>query len=435
MHIIEAIDALEATNSKLDKRALIKKIMQSRHQALIDGFMRCYDTYETFGIKKIPATVSTDGLLDKPFNECFHTALDSFASREYTGHAALDYVQTIRSQCEPVLWDKFYSRVLLKNMKVGVSVTTWNKVAIELGLLEYVVPVFECQLAKDGSNLENSGEKIVEVKLDGVRVITIVKTDGSVEMFSRNGKPLENFPKIAEHFKSCVSLLACDMVFDGEVMSSSFQDLMKQVHRKSDVQTDDARLFLFDCLPLANFKEGVHRTEQWLRCNHLRGLVENIDSDNIEMVEQELVDLDTPEGKARLQVINRLAIENEYEGVMLKNPTAPYECKRSKSWLKIKPTIEVTLDIVKVEEGTGKFVGTTGALVCEGIDTGRKINVNVGSGLTDSLRDDIWNNLDKVVSLKVEVIADAITQSQDGSYSLRFPRFKTFRGFEPGEKI
>ena len=37
----------------------------------------------------------------------------------------------------------------------------------------------------------------------------------------------------------------------------------------------------------------------------------------------------------------------------------------------------------------------------------------------------------------VEVRADAITKNQDSitEYSLRFPRFKTFRGFEVGEKI
>jgi DNA ligase 1 len=40
------------------------------------------------------------------------------------------------------------------------------------------------------------------------------------------------------------------MVFDGEVMSSSFQDLMRQVHRKSDVAATDAVLHLFDILTL-----------------------------------------------------------------------------------------------------------------------------------------------------------------------------------------
>jgi len=35
----------------------------------------------------------------------------------------------------------------------------------------------------------------------------------------------------------------------------------------------------------------------------------------------------------------------------------------------------------------------------------------------------------------VEVKADAVTQNQDGTYSLRFPRFERFRGFVPGEKL
>ena len=40
-----------------------------------------------------------------------------------------------------------------------------------------------------------------------------------------------------------------------------------------------------------------------------------------------------------------------------------------------------------------------------------------------------------IIGNLVEVRADAITQNQDGTYSLRFPRFKTFRGFEVGEKL
>ena len=44
---------------------------------------------------------------------------------------------------------------------------------------------------------------------------------------------------------------------------------------------------------------------------------------------------------------------------------------------------------------------------------------------------------DKVIGQLVEIRADAATQSQDADdvWSLRFPRFKTFRGFELGEKL
>jgi DNA ligase-1 len=120
---------------------------------------------------------------------------------------------------------------------------------------------------------------------------------------------------------------------------------------------------------------------------------------------------------------------------MLKDPEAGYECKRSVAWLKLKPFIEVSLTVVTTEEGTGKNVGKLGALVCEGVDDGKAIRVNVGSGLTDEQRDGFWKFKDDCVGMVAEVRADAITQNQDGTYSLRFPRFKGFRGFEPGEKL
>jgi DNA ligase-1 len=120
---------------------------------------------------------------------------------------------------------------------------------------------------------------------------------------------------------------------------------------------------------------------------------------------------------------------------MIKDPAAGYETKRSVAWLKQKPYIEVSLAVVGVEEGTGKNVGRLGALVCEGQDDGKDITVNVGSGLTDDMRNSIWNDSSSVIGQLVEVRADAVTQNQDGTYSLRFPRHVRFRGFEPGEKL
>jgi DNA ligase-1 len=117
---------------------------------------------------------------------------------------------------------------------------------------------------------------------------------------------------------------------------------------------------------------------------------------------------------------------------------SPYECKRSTAWLKLKPFIEVSLEVVNVEEGTGRNVGRLGAFVCAGNDDGKRIKVNVGSGFSDSNRDSFWAShveSDNIVGQIVEVRADAVTQNQDGSYSLRFPRFLRFRGFAAGEKL
>jgi DNA ligase-1 len=159
------------------------------------------------------------------------------------------------------------------------------------------------------------------------------------------------------------------------------------------------------------------------------------DFPNIQVIDQFEVDLDTEEGQKQFKEFNNKAVADGYEGIMIKDPTAKYECKRSTAWLKQKPFIEVTLEVKAYEEGTGRNEGRLGALVCSGVDDEREIMVNVGSGFSDDNRTEFWTSRDVLIGKLVEVRADAITQNQDGTWSLRFPRFKTFRGFEIGEKI
>ena len=147
------------------------------------------------------------------------------------------------------------------------------------------------------------------------------------------------------------------------------------------------------------------------------------------------MDLDTAEGHDIMRRFAEAAVTEGYEGIMIKSLDAPYECKRSDFWMKWKPTISVDLNIVGFEEGTGRNAGRLGAFICEGDDNGRRIRVNVGSGFSDSDRDQYWSRRDLLLDHLVEVQADAVTQNQDGTYSLRFPRFLRFRDFEAGAKV
>jgi DNA ligase-1 len=147
------------------------------------------------------------------------------------------------------------------------------------------------------------------------------------------------------------------------------------------------------------------------------------------------VDLDTAEGHDVMRRYATDAVDAGFEGIMIKDLGAPYECRRSTFWMKWKPTITVDLNIIGFEEGTGRNTGRLGAIICEGVDDDRNIRVNVGSGFSDSDRDGYWNSRNELLGDVVEVMADAVTQNQDGTYSLRFPRFVRFRGFEPGEKL
>ena len=158
---------------------------------------------------------------------------------------------------------------------------------------------------------------------------------------------------------------------------------------------------------------------------------------NVELLPHIMVDLDTAAGKDQLERYAKDNVNAGFEGIMIKELGAPYICKRSTDWMKWKPTLTVDLEVVGVEEGTGKNAGMLGALIVEGNDDGKDFHLNVGSGLTDDMRKDVWAVKDAVIGQLVEIRADAATQSQDADdvWSLRFPRFKTFRGFELGEKL
>jgi len=429
----EVIAKLEADNSRLAKEAILQEAFNEGLPEFFEGCRMALDALVTFGVKQVPErsdVLTGQGLSWLVFKEL----ADKLQNRELTGHAARDAIELAMGVATTEQWNGWYRRILIKDLRCGVSEKTVNKVA------PGTVPVFTCALAHDSAKHEKKmvGKKQIEVKLDGVRVLAVCRS-GKVELFSRNGKQFHNFPHIIKEIENVLSCTPApyDCVLDGEVMSADFQDLMKQLQRKDGKKANDAVLHLFDFIPLSDFLKGGWDKPQTYRSNLVKyWVLENNDIlEHVQACEWEDVDLDTPEGQERFVALNKAAVDGGYEGVMIKDVDAPYECKRTHAWLKAKPFIEVTLEVKDVEEGTGRNEGRLGALVCAGEDDGRMVQVNCGSGFSDANRDDFWSSRDTLVGQLVEVRADAITQNQDGTYSLRFPRFKTFRGFEPGEKI
>jgi len=434
----DIIKELEADGSRLVKEAIIQREAVEGNDEFFAGCRLALDAMTTFGVKQVDLKEDASGL-GLAWKD-FVKLADDLSNRTLTGHAALAAIANAMKLAKPEQWNLWYRRILIKDLRCGTSEKTINKV-VEKNYEDYAIPVFSCQLAHDSANHESkiTGEKLIEVKLDGVRVITIVYPTGHVDQYSRNGKELINFPHIKNQISKCVDVFAEPVVLDGEVMSASFQDLMKMVHRKSDVDANDAVLNLFDVITLREFQQGIGENAQVDRSVTLAAWYGQFADamPNVTIVGQELVDLSTLGGQARFRQINQDAVEGGYEGIMIKDPHAVYECKRSVAWLKLKPYIEVSLTVVAVEEGTGRNVGKLGALICEGEDDGKHIKVNVGSGFSDSNRDSYWLARQQVVGQVVEVRADATTKSQDSetTWSLRFPRFLRFRGFEPGEKL
>lgn len=439
----EIIAEIESDNSRLHKESVIRREALAKNDVLFAGLNLAFNAYITFGVAKIPQKNATDKTGSGLDWKTFEKSVALLVERKSTGNDARKLVEDLMSASTLVEWNGWYRRILLKDMRAGFTDGTVNRICYGdykkekwvPGIApQYRIQTYECQLAEDADNNPNAmrGKKQIDTKMDGNRMQVHVFPGMTAEAFSRNGKELLNFPHIVDQLVSIAGQLKEPMVFDGEVMSATFQDLMRQVRRKTNVNAKDAIFYMFDWLPLADFKAGLCKTPQHKRSETLRAFYEkNAEAlSACSFLEYETIDLDTKAGRDRLEELRKIAADRGAEGVMVKDPDASYQCKRSDKWLKIKPVITVDLKIADVqlgEEGK-KNEHRMGNIVCEGIDKGKHILVNVSNKFTDEMREEWWKNRKKLVGRTVEIEADAITKAQNSAtYSLRFPRFIRFR--------
>lgn len=441
------INKLNESDSRLHKEDVLKQALEAsvlgstNSKTFLNLLKACYNPYVTYGVKQIPDTVGIT-VVENPWSD-FDQLLFDLSQRKLTGHAARDAIQEMAERFDSNEWNTFCAPVLRRDMRAGISSTTINKICKKT---VFEIPIFGCQLASNSEGRpEMKGIKRLEPKLDGVRALftVIPSDDGEINVicFSRNGKVFDNFGHIEEQIRDNYTniIRACNgvdqgrslvngFVLDGEVIGNTFQELMRQARRKSDVQADDSVFNIFDVIPLADFRRGHWNAPLKKRIALLDAMRPVIDTmANLELLPHIMVDLDTAAGRDQLDRYAKDNVNAGFEGIMIKNMDAPYICKRSTDWMKWKPVVDFDLTVIGIEEGTGKNIGRMGALVCEGVDDGKHITVNVGSGYTDEERQSYWDDKTLVIGRTAVVMADAVTQNRDGTYSLRFPRFKTFR--------
>jgi len=435
------INKANESNSKLHKEDVIRQalaatVLGSTNAKYFLSFAKaCYNPFTTFGVKQIPETVGIVNA-ENPWDE-FNALMIKLVKRELTGHKARDAIQAISVRFDSEEWNVFLAPVLRKDLRAGFSERTINKVTKGT---EYQIPVFACQLATSCEDRpEMKGEKRLEPKLDGVRVLLMVNVSDvgtSVVCYSRNGKVYENFGHIEKQIEKNITkiistnprTLMDGFVLDGEVLGNTFQELMRQARRKTAAPADDSEFNVFDIIPIADFNRGYWNAQLKKRIEMLEKLRPIFDEmDNVDLLPHIMVDLNTAAGQDQFRRYAKDMVAAGFEGIMIKGLDSPYECRRNLFWMKWKPTYDYDLTVIGVEEGSGKYVGKMGALICEGMDDGKHIQVNVGGGYSDAERQEYWDNRDAVIGQTVVVICDAVTQNQDGTYSLRFPRFKTFR--------
>ena len=440
------IAKLNESDSRLHKEDVIKQALEAcvlgsvNAQRFLGLVKACYNPYVTFGVRQVSDTVGITGA-ENPWDD-FNILLKELAQRGLTGNKAHQAIEEMAYRFDSVEWNNFCAPVIRRDLRAGISDKTINKICKKT---DYEIPIFGCQLATNSEGRpEMKGIKRLEPKLDGVRVLLMVTYsdfgDITTTCYSRNGKVFENFTHIEDQVSTNFTKLVRTIkdkygsdftkgfVLDGEVIGNTFQELMRQARRKENVQATDSVFNIFDIIGLDDFRQGFWNAQLQKRIMILEGMRPVIDTmPNVELLPHIMVDLDTAAGRDQLNRYAKDQVNAGFEGIMIKDVNAPYECKRNTFWMKWKPTITVDLTVVGLEEGTGRNQGRLGALVCEGEDDGKFIQVNVGSGYSDEDRDNYWRDSNLIIGRTAEILCDVITQNQDGTYSLRFPRFVRFR--------
>jgi len=403
------VSILEETKAARGPKQSMEILEREIDNGVLKNLLRlANDPYTPFNVVKIPKVTQRNVAGSETDRwEAFFSTAQRCADRLVTGNAAVDEMQAVfsRSEEDEEAWMR---KVLKKHLNIGISTRSINKVFSRL------IPVFEVQLAEKFKEkfVIDKAQIIVEPKLDGVRCIAIVN-DGTVNMMARSGKSIVN---VVDTIGKELSKLG-NGVYDGEIMSSGFQSLMTQIHRKKSPDISDVRLALFDFMPL---NDWLNEQPGPIYAERRQMLQERFDQERgskfswVDLVPWRLINPD------EIREAHTMYVDQGFEGTMIKDPDATYKRGRGRAVLKLKDFLDADCEVIGIEEGTGRHAGRLGALIVDY----NGVRVNVGSGFSDAERDLIFKDPVAYISRLAEVQFQE--ETDDGS--LRFPVFISFRG-------
>lgn len=417
--IYSVLQDISSESSSKQKETILKynetDDMKSYLEWVYNPFKRYYvsDKIARKELKNVPYGQSNDigslfSILDK-LHRRFATGNDAIELlKEYAANGSESFRELL-----------FYA--LKKDVRAGINIKTINKV------YDNVIPNFQLMLAEPFAEKHHTIPAIVQPKFDGIRICFIYE-DGELYIRTRAGKEMvsldhledqvstfikeEVFPKIVGEHKN--------ILIDTEAMGSidSFNQTVSILRQQNEPALDaDIRIF-----GIYGYSEPI--SEQ-MKVGYLNKSYRELDS--FYLIQQ--VDTDY---YPNLTIADSYWIENHdeafdyyknfrkkgLEGAVVKKPFNTYEFKRSKTWIKIKPSETHDLTITGIKEGTGRLKESTGSVIVD--YNGVEVAV---SGMTDKMREEVWKSPDDFINMTAEIEAHETTE--DGS--LRHPRVVRFR--------
>lgn len=419
--IISIINELRKESSTNGKIAILQK---NKDNTLLQKVLEyTYNPFKKYGMSE--KTINPKGNEPPAYFDIFEL-LDRLSDSNINDN--------LRFEVNNFLWNfsdsnslfELYKCMLLKDLKLGCNVTTINKIWKDL------IPQFNVQLAnsyfKEKEGFLKGRKFILSTKLDGNRLV-VIKKNGKIEFYTRQGKQMEGLVEIEADALQLID----NMVYDGELIAENIDNLpsdelfrVTMTKARKDGIKKGLVFNCFDMLPLEEFEKGISKEGCLDRKIKLKELLNSLDLKYIVNVDNLYVGTDEEEIMRWLN----WAKSNDLEGIMLQIADAKYECKRTKTTLKVKVMQDVDLKVIGYEQGKGNFENTLGALIVEYKDN----TVKVGSGYSLEERNYFWSIRDELINRVITV--QYFEESQDSKtkkYSLRFPVFKQLR--ELGKEV
>ena len=352
--VLKIVNQIASTSGRNDKETILKK--NQSNEKLKDVFYFIYNTYILTGLstKKINKKTKEKGKTFDNFED-----MKNYILKHNTGtdHDIATVQNFIKNQ--PIELQDFYKKVFTKDLKIGITSGTLNKI-----YGKDFIPEFAVLLAKkfEEHSHKIKGNFVVTEKIDGNRII-VIKDNGIVKSFTRQGNQYEGL----EEIESDIANLPLDnVVFDGELIADTqgstheiYTETTSKARKKGSNKT--GLLFhIFDILPLEEFQKGQSKDKCIDRKHKLSCLFANYDLPHCREVKPLYIGSDL----SKVSELMKYANEQQWEGLML-NLDMPYVCKRSDYILKVKVFNEADVRVLNVLEGTGKNVGKLGSITIQ----------------------------------------------------------------------
>lgn len=418
IHFNDFVDEIVMSASRKHKQEVLAKY---KDDEVIQRYLKiAYDPYIVFGISikkltkrvRVPDFYHARTVLDLFDYLAVHntgTDADVAACQEML-YCAAELDHTLECLLEDLI---------CKDLSIGCDAKTINSVITNL------IPTFNVQLAEkyfDKPERVEGKEFALTTKIDGGRIIAI-KENCQVSFYTRAGQRYEGLVDLESEM---LAKMPNNLCLDGEITLLDDQGIpSKEAYKQAmkitrkDGEKHGVKMKVFDVMPVEDFRNQKCDLPWYTRRTMAMEIFLGKEFTFFELLPVLYRGSDT----SMIAKFLDEAIANDQEGVMINICDTPYEFKRSSGLLKVKKFNSCDLRIKGFEEGSGRLKATLGAIVCEY----KGGEVRVGSGFTDWLRTEIWNNQAKYLDTIVEISFFEETHDSTGTLSLRFPTFKDFR--------